>query len=232
MTRPNVRSTSKFPKRTGWKSSRGVMVRDARARVAPYRPPAKEGELKWVDTSNAQDIDTTSSFVLLNGTTRGSDAEAQRIGRNIKLKSVQWNYRIRPDGTNGLVFNAIRFMIVYDRDPNGVLPSVSDLLVSSGDPCSLLNMANKDRFIVLHSELFTDFDFAIPGATTPAAPNTACKVFSGYKKLNLKTTYNSGNAGTIADIQHGAVYALAISAAASGYINTESSTFRIRYTDA
>lgn len=205
------------------------MVRDARARPPPFRAPAREGELKFTTTSINQDAHTSSTFILLNGTTRGSDADSNRIGRNIQCKSLQWRVAAQNETGNASNGGPLRFLLVWDKDPNGVLPAVTDVL-ETASTSSMTNMANKDRFVILHSEFKT-----VPSgnATVAVAANESTILFEGYKKLNHKTTYNAGNAGTIADIQHGALYSLVLSDIATGTAdwNTDG-RIRVRYTDA
>jgi len=231
MARRNVRSTSNFPARKGWKSSRGVMLRDARARV-PFRAPAKEGELKFTTNSVTQDATTTSTFILLNGTTRGADADSNRIGRNIQCKSLQWHITATSEAGCTQPAGPLRFLLVWDKDPNGTLPAVTDLLETASVP-AMINMANKDRFIVLHDSIKTTPSGNSTGLVGVLSAQENCILFNGYRKLNMKTVYNAGNAGTIADIQHGALYSLVLSdiAAGTGDWNTDG-RIRLRYTDA
>ncbi len=203
------------------------MVRDARASVAPFRAPAREGELKFTTNSIAQDATTTSTFILLNGTTRGADADSNRIGRNIQCKSLQWRVSARNEAANESP-GPVRFVLVWDKDPNGALPAVTDVL-ETASTAAMTNMANKDRFVILHSEFKT-----IPSGNGGIATGQAGVIlFEGYKKLNHKTTYNAGNAGTIADIQHGALYSLVLSDIAAGTADWDTDgRIRLRYTDA
>jgi len=187
MARKTLRAPSFKPRKTDWKLVRGTMVRDARQRTP--RMPAREGELKFSDTVYTQDATSTSTLVLLNGMVRGTDASANRIGRNIKLKSIQWRIATGSETSIGQCA-VLRYLLVWDKDPNGTLPAVTDILVTQ-DLESLTNLANKDRFVVIHS----DFKL-LPENGAPALVSTANQIrtlFEGYKNLNHRTTFNAGN---------------------------------------
>lgn len=226
--RANVRKTALYPKRAGWKSSRGVMVRDAR-RTSQSRPyPARAGELKFVDRAFSQDINTGTTLELLNGTTRGSDADGNRIGRNITLKSVEWRLSITSEANNASA-GPIRFLLVWDKDPNGTIPANADIIVATSTT-SLQNMGNQSRFVILRDYLISTGAGVVGGAA--ASAGSQCIPLKGYVKLNHKVTYNTGTAGTIADIQHGALYALLLSDLAAGASDWDATgNFRVRYTD-
>lgn len=100
-----------------------------------------------------------------------------RIGAQIATKSVYYN----------LVFNfgtatapiAIRHLIVWDRQSNGLLPALTDVLSASGLLItSPFNLTNRNRFVILVDERHT---------LSPQGDNI--RITTGYRKINQLTTY-------------------------------------------
>ena len=89
-----------------------------------------------------------------------------------------------------------------------------------------MNMNNRDRFVVLFNKQY---------AIDQAGGHQSAQM-KHYKKMNLQTIFNSGSAGTVADITTGSVYLLIISDNAAGAVPTNfpdlSLYTRIRYEDA
>lgn len=185
-------------------------------------------EKKFVDVSvSAQALGLgTNSFTtpgptfLLNGLVPDSTASG-RIGRKVVLKSLYVRYSVNMAATSTLGA-PIRIIVFYDKQANGSAPAVTDVLLADSF-FSANNLSNRDRFVVLADEV-----------TEPIGVATGVYTASGviYKKLNLETMFNTGTAGTIADITTGSVY---IMAAQAGAIGTAAPLWsfrsRIRYTD-
>lgn len=169
--------------RTGTASARQAALAASRNRGVVYhryaeRPPT-HGEVKCVDQvmGDYQDITSWSQFCYaspilqaLNGTKVGSGF-FNRIGRKIHMKSVEIRLNIRPSATAatqptlaGQRFPQFRLMIIYDRQPNGAKPTVSDILqcvdfngAASATPDLLdqINMVNRERFTLLRDKQMT-----------------------------------------------------------------------------
>ena len=103
----------------------------------------------------------------------------------------------------------VRFMIVYDKQTNGVLPALTDLLSAfSGignataraiDVNSPNNLNNRDRFIVLADKRFT---------LQTGGPSS--RHIKKYKRLNTSVAYKSGaTVGDVTDITSGGLYFIA-----------------------
>lgn len=94
----------------------------------------------------------------------------QRVGRQICMKSLELFYEIRTTGTNIIdTFRTCnRLLVVYDRQPNGAPPLISQILAEVGqtttaggtntpfgiltaNPWAEPNPVYKDRFVVLRS---------------------------------------------------------------------------------
>ena len=207
-------------------------------------------EYKFVDVSlGASGSSTTvplgsaATFTLLNGLQLGT-AAYQRIGNKIAMKSLYWSLAFSnsasdtsPTTDTAIVNIPVRCMVVYDKQTNGVLPVLGDLLSAfSGignataralDVNSPNNLNNRDRFIVLADKRF------ILASAGPSA-----RYIKKYKRLNTSVTYKSGaTVGDVTDITSGGLYFIAYrDAEMFGTSNPASSVqltgdIRLRYQD-
>lgn len=187
-------------------------------------------EVKTVDVNNAASepnvtlINSTGAFALLNGTMSGTGIN-NRVGRKIRLKSLQFNgiYNTNKDaGTVAPEYH--RILLVYDRQPNSALPAVADIIQSidlNGNTSSTvydyLNPSNYERFKVLRDwknmVTLNNTGAINPAGSTVLDCGNSQSVFNikAFIKLNdFETHYNAGNAGTIADITAGSVLLLCL----------------------
>ena len=162
-------------------------------------------ELNYVDTLlQAALVDSTAPYqVLLNGTKIGS-GNSQRIGRRIDMKSIEMRVRFENLGLSEI--NTFRAMVVLDKQANGAAFTYTDLMIN-GQPYGLRNISNKARFTVIWDG---KLQMLIGNVTTPGT-STIMTAASGqavtaYKKINVQTQYNSGDAGDVSDIQTNSLY--------------------------
>jgi len=177
-------------------------------------------ELKWVDIGNNNL--TSASYaapvtpINLFQTVQGG-AGYQRIGQRVQLHSLQIRGQIYPTATQTGSCN-LRVLVVYDRQANAAQCAYSDVItnVSAAGTATqsitgFVNMANRERFIVLIDEVLWCPALSIAGgsATVTGLVTGSDKVqsmfnFSRYVKLKgLETHFNNTNGGTYADIQTG-----------------------------
>jgi len=164
---------------------------------------------------------TTSTFDLLNGVQEGASFY-NRIGRRTHMKSIHLTGQFYPNTNAGVAApDLVRLMLVYDRQPNGNFPAISDLLLDYGNDgtsfttnFSKMNLNNVERFAILRDE-------RIALGPTTAADSTA-SLFAGqmvpgkagqnlinwYVPLkDLETHYKSTtNPAAIGDIATGGLY--------------------------
>lgn len=198
-------------------------------------------ELKVIDSgaTNAQ-MNTTGTFILLNGLTQGTDYD-QRLGRKFIIKSIQARGWVTPEYDNSAL-GAIsvpsqygRIIIFVDNQSNGATPVTTDLLTVPL-PNAPLNLNNRDRFRILR-----DFQFVFGPLLSVTTATQSQAAFGGnqitdvnfYERVDIETVNNAGNAGTVADIQSGAVYAFYIGSQAAG-TNTDLNAnlyYRLRFSD-
>ena len=192
--------------------------------------------------------------MLLNNITQGADA-TQRIGRKVQIKSIRVRVSVRinddyvtevPDTNNVLVDyetksssyanpQSCRLVLVWDKQPNGIIAGSGQVFESMNGyngSDSMMNLDNRDRFVILADETKILSPFGIGAAH-----------FDIYKECDLTTIYSTAvSPQTIASIQSGALYAFFLSDVVTVtnplsplVANAPFSTFaqcRLRYLDA
>lgn len=137
-----------------------------------------------------------------------------------------------------------RLLIVYDKQPNGAFPIISDILQSRDQTgaatttySSEINLDNRARFAIIR-----DMQFYFPPVTNTAGVLTNGPNFPAYddqpfdlnvfvKLKGLQTMFKSPNVDptTIASITTGALYAVFVGNVDGGW--QFSGGFRLRYDD-
>lgn len=178
-------------------------------------------EYKSIDSSTTLAANNGGNILLLNGLVKGDNLD-QRCGRKIVMTSLA----IRLSGNSTTATGACqahRVLIVQDKAANGTALSITDVL-DAITVYSHPNLNNRLRFNILH-----DFMVAVSAADDPQS------WYVREFKMNMKipVIYNSGNAGTIADIVTNSVYLIVMGTEAAG--TTAGSVLarvRIRFADA
>jgi len=194
------------------KRSQRSLLFDARGSSKP--------EKKNIDTiTTAYSCPLTSTFgnvILLNGSVRGTNV-GERVGRKIVMKSVFIRLNSIANSNNA---SQVRYMIIYDRQTSGSTPT-SASFVDNSNFCGMANLGNAERYVILADEI-----------TDSRQSNSVNISSKRYIKCNLETVY-TGNAGTVADINTGALWFMACnnSDQTSGATNTLDWSVRVRYID-
>lgn len=183
-------------------------------------PRPSQVEQKSVDIATNTGLSTTAAYVLLNGLAPG-DGLQNRQGRKVVMKSVRvrGQFYINQQGT-APSFDWLRVALVYDRQPNGGLPTLySDIFAqtdvsgsTTSDALSLPNISNVDRFLILKV-----FEMGVPAAlgaanATPQSQWPAVQdyrqatSFKFFKKLNLDVRFNQNTSGGVGDITTGSLF--------------------------
>lgn len=220
------------------KVARAAGLNARRVLVVPRNPvglyPTRRSgatELKSVDTPNqTQAINSLGFYTVCNIPEEGSSFY-NRIGRRIRMKSLHLRGQINPSNTNA---NAVpqgqaRIMVVYDRQSNGALPALSDLILAysaSGATTSAvldgINMNNRDRFLVLMDNQVTLPAIGVNGATPAnitmypdpnanAGGNQGTIMVNRFIKLKGLETHFKASTGAIGDIATGALLVFTLS---------------------
>ena len=170
-------------------------------------------ERKVIDINTTQyAIESTGTQLqLLNGCVPGSQ-NFNRIGRKIFMRSLQIRGAINLTDTTAGTNVVCRMVIVYDKQSNGSAPTWANIMTSqnisgttSSDVFAMVNLDNRDRFVIIRDQLY------IPGAIDNTATQTYAMgpgtiVLNEYIPLKLETLYSGGSAGTIGDITSGSLY--------------------------
>jgi len=213
-------------KRVAGHATRFPVVRDATKLTS-------SSELKVADLTVANYVaDTTGAVTLLAVPVLGSDM-TNRIGRKIKLKSVYIRGLLQRESTAvDTVHDAClcRLMLVYDKQPNGAAPAITDILVTASS-ISQLNLNNRDRFQILKDKQWVVGPYWTNTVATQSfgIADRVCYPVKIYQKLDLEMIFNSTNGGTIADVNSGAFYLVTIGHRADG--GSFSLATRVRYLD-
>lgn len=100
---------------------------------------------KHLDQSfSAASIGSTGSILSMMQCTIG-DTDTTRDGNQITIKSVMLYYSAIVGDTT----NAVRLILILDKQPNGAAPTVNDILESTGSvvtPYNPINYQNRTRF--------------------------------------------------------------------------------------
>lgn len=99
-----------------------------------------------------------------------------------------------------------RVMLVKVLRPNGTAPVLTDILQANTITAGR-NRAKMGDYVVLFDKVLTINDSDESGSK---------RFIKYYKRLWMPVVYNSGNAGTIADIQKNALYLLVLGSVATG----------------
>lgn len=194
------------------------------AAVAVYQPrQLMRGEWKYVDyTINNMVCDTTGQVGLINGIAPGTSAST-RVGMNVMIKSIELAFSIYGLAAT-CVDNFSRMLVVLDRQTNGAAPAITDV-VNGATYYDRRNLSNRRRFRILYDKVVTLNAGGEPGTR---------RYFKKYIKFpkGVKEEFNTGVAGTVADIVSNGLFIMTMGSAAPG--NTGGycqGISRIRYTD-
>lgn len=198
-----------------------------RQRTAAVRTVAGRGVISGQEQKDITQLNSalltagasTASVTLLNGVTQGTSGTT-RLGRRITMKSLLLNGQFNLQATTAGA-SPIRVLVVYDMQSNGAAPAASDVLLAD-TLTSPMNLSNNRRFKVLVEECSPCIGTAGPQSWS----------FKRWIKLNHTVEFNTGNAGTVADIQTGSIYMLVyqdgllITTAPAAFVYS-----RVRFTD-
>lgn len=189
------------------------------AMVPVVYPRGRKEEIKYVDEPATDDnfqLVGGTPWLLLNGIAQGP-GNNQRIGNKIRMKALRMKGHIINLATNVQTYG--RLIVLYDRQPNGALPTYATAYQTRDSAGAATNSAfsdpnfdNKDRFIVLK-----DMTIVFPSVTNTIGVLTNVGFDQGtksdlnifnvdvYIKLKgLLTSYSGATAG-IADITTGSL---------------------------
>lgn len=207
-----------------------------------YAPSRKPQEIKSMDTGPSSTlISTTAAIVPINLMYQGN-ADYERVGSEVAMKSVLLRAHISLGNTHDNASELIRFMIVYDRAPNGFLPTFSQIVQDTdilgsvqSTVLSAPNPDNRDRFLILMDKTYgnpLDSSAANTSNHVIATRSEFPSFISKWIPLNNLLTKYKASANSISAITLGALYFVHI-----GLNSPEQANFyvtyntRVKYTD-
>lgn len=175
-----------------------------------------------LDTPQFNSNFTNSALITPLNLVRVGPSYTNRVGRTIHLKSICLYGTIYFSGSDN-TSDYGRILLVYDRQTNGALPAITDILgthaqdgTTTTSNYSMQNLNNKDRFIILHDQrLF------LPSTTTGVALDTdpvsvTFNIWMEPELRGLTTQYKSDSSpAVISDIATGSLLAVVYSGVAS-----------------
>lgn len=200
-------------------------------------------------------LNSTGTIIPLNLITAGSSF-FNRVGRKIEMKSVEFEFQ--PGVLTLSIASPVdqgRILIVYDRQTNGAIPALADVIqdtdsagTNTSNALAGLNLNNRDRFLII-----MDKRIELPQVTNTAGvvtnvwPNSfggaedgdggaGVGVVHAYRKLKgLVTHFKADSApAAIGDIATGGLFVLTlgINAVTTGAsFNIPYWKSRLRYVD-
>lgn len=224
---------------TGGSVARGYARQGVRRMQGPPaalypRAPTNATAMKSVDAPDQTIVlnTTASPNVLVVPETGGGFFN--RLGNRTRGVSLQIRGTVAPTFSNAatLAQGRVRIVIYYDRQSNAANPTISDILADTDnggstntDVQSMVNISNRDRFVILRDRYIVTPEIGVNGGASPLVgavftdPNGCGKTFKYEEFIKLKgleSCYNSSLGGGIANISAGAFGILAFSDDASG----------------
>lgn len=185
----------------GFSSSRPRLYRKDKFALTSARcdPVYPRPETKFIDVTTGDnttplnisntgvDVENNPAIIALNPLAQGVTS-VTRIGQQVATKSVYYQLVFNlPLPLDNAVTCVARYIVFWDRTPKAAKPVIGDLLaLSSSYVTSPLNLANRDRFVVLADDRI---------ALSPEGEQI--KFIDGYRKINQLSTYNDSSTPVI-----------------------------------
>lgn len=171
-----------YPTRNSRRRSKWSIMNQRTNPVYP-RPEVKYFDVQIGVIAGAVPIaNNGTTIVSLNTIVQGLLSQ-NRIGGQVATKSVYYQYVVSLPTGDTTTAVAVRHMLVWDRQSNGANPVAADFLQNPGSVgfvVSPLNLANRDRFVVLVDERLT----MSPGSDI-------IKLCSGFRYINQQSTFGN-----------------------------------------
>lgn len=194
--------------------SRAKMVQ--RGRVVVNKASS---ELKgWTAALDRTFTGNTWDVVSVMHNIRLGNDDDDRVGKKVELSSIRW----KGSSTPASAAVGPRFVIVYDRSPNGVAATAADIFDNTATQTidELPNFRNSSRFVICR-------DYQVNLESPQGGEHTRIS-FDLYVPLKGLITRYLSNLGTVADVQEGQILLLSTGFATD---DTMDSVYRVRYRD-
>lgn len=137
-------------------------------------------EVKYVDFPAPLASIPNTNFIqaTINQIAPGT-GPSQRIGSQVAIKSVYYQYFLQ---IAMAPTTCVRYILYWDRQPNGAAIGLGDILAQTPYLTAPLNLDNRDRFVILADE-----------RTSLSPQGEQCRMISGFRNINQLSTYVGGN---------------------------------------
>lgn len=184
-----------------------------------------------VDTEPLQVLNTNTNTACVQALTniQQGAGESQRIGNKVSIKSVRVRLYTTYTGQGNGNSTFFRFMVIYDRNPNGAYVATSNILgqltgantVAAGVFSDDINPNQSERFVTLADEykVLPPFEAAALNTTNYTGPTErSAFIIDRYIKCrDLECIFSAtSNPGTIANSTVGSIQVLCVGNLAAG----------------
>lgn len=229
-------------------TKRKAPARKKKKVTKPFRPPRRAsasvipGLLMQTNTEKkvlfAGTLDPINGLLALNATgtvaplnlIQVGSSMFNRIGRKIEMRSIRLVMKLTALAvTRNTGFDYGRIMVVYDRQTNSALPTMSTIIsdtdqagANTTESSSGLNMNNRERFVTIIDKRITLPQVTnTAGALTNAVPSDMPILWEDFRQLRGLTTHfgADSNPAVIGDITTGGLYILSLAQSVAGAEN-------------
>lgn len=148
-------------------------------------------EDKYVDTNNSIAFTNAWQYALLNPVSQGTTPNT-RIGQSIKTVGLEFRFNAFINAAS-TASQTIRIMIFKDKQPNGANPGVADVYPAGSLTPRVVGYL--DRFQIMFERTYV-----------LNTVNTTIITEAYIETMGFHVEFNTGNAGTIADITVNSVF--------------------------
>lgn len=144
-----------------------------------------------------QHADTTGEVRLITAPANGADSN-QRVGKKCLVNMVELNLQVKASAVTAGGTPVYQWWLVYDKHPNGALPTIATILVGTQGSRIVLPAAEPRFSVMAHG---------YGAITKPTNYENQGSIKLIEKKVKCsKNMIFTGDTGAIADISEGAIY--------------------------
>jgi hypothetical protein len=160
-------------------------------------------EDKYIDTSGSPAMANAWTYVLLNPISQGT-TPVTRVGQSVKCVGLELRANVFVSAASTAIGQTVRIMLFIDKQPNAAAPGAADIYPAGSLTPRVVGYI--DRFGIMFERTY-----ALNNV------NNTIFTFDYIARQSWHEEFNTGNAGTIADITKNALYL--------GYYTDQSANF-------
>lgn len=158
---------------------------------------ANKSEIKTIDNSAGWAAMTSDHWdmFLINGISQGV-TRSTRIGSNYVISNLFIRLALAVDTNNTSSQQLCRVMLLYDKEPHAVAPTVSNIFQDDTETFSFINLNFLRRFKIMYNKM----------VNLTKVQGQSTRIFQIKKAFRLNVQCNQSNNGDVTDIEKGALY--------------------------